>query len=90
MKAWVEFLQRNLRYPAQAKDATIQGSVLVGFVIDKEGVLTDVRVIKGIGSGCDEEALRVIKKSPRWKAGMQNGQAVRVRYIIPISFTILQ
>lgn len=90
MKAWVEFLQRNLRYPAQAEEATVQGSVLVGFVIDKEGMLTDVKVIKGIGSGCDEEALRVIKKSPRWKAGMQNGQAVRVRYIIPISFTILQ
>jgi protein TonB len=90
MKAWVEFLQRNLRYPVQAEEATVQGRVLVSFVIDKDGVLTDVKVIKGVGSGCDEEAMRVIKKSPGWKAGMQNGQAVRVRYIIPISFTILQ
>ena len=90
MRAWVEFLQRNLRYPAVAEEVTVQGRVLVGFVIDKDGLLTDVKVIKGMGFGCDEEALRVIKKSPAWKAGMQNGRAVRVRYIMPISFSLLQ
>ena len=89
MDAWTKFLQKNLKYPALAEESCVQGRVFVSFVIGKDGMVTDARVIRGLGAGCDEEAIRVIRKSPRWKAGMQNGKAVRVRYIIPVSFTIL-
>lgn len=88
MGAWAKFIQRNLNYPYMAQENDIQGKVYVSFVVEKDGSITDVKVVKGIGGGCDEEAVRVIKKSPKWKAGMQNNQAVRVRYQMPINYTL--
>lgn len=90
MAAWVKFIQRNLRYPFMAQEANVQGKVYLSFVVEKDGSITDVNVLKGIGAGCDEEAIRVIKKSPKWKAGLQNNQTVRVRYTMPISYTLTQ
>lgn len=90
MAAWAKFIQRNLRYPYMAQDANVQGKVYLSFVVEKDGSITDVSVLKGIGAGCDEEAMRVIKKSPKWKAGQQNNQTVRVRYTMPISYTLTQ
>ncbi|HTN19826.1 MAG TPA: energy transducer TonB [Pelobium sp.] len=86
MKAWANFLTRNLNYPSAAAEIGISGKVLVSFVIEKNGEISNLKVLKGIGAGCDEEAMRVIKKSPFWKPGMQNGRAVRVAYIMPIVF----
>jgi len=83
-----EFLQKNLRYPELAKENDIQGRVSVRFVVDEQGDISDVSVIKGIGGGCDEEAKRVVMKMPRWKAGRQNGKAVKVYYTLPISFRL--
>lgn len=88
MEAWSKYIQRNLRYPGMAQDQGVQGKVYLSFVVEKDGTITDVKVVKGIGYGCDDEAMRVIKKSPRWKAGMQNNLPVRVRYNMPISYTI--
>lgn len=88
MEAWSKFIQKNLRYPYAAQDASIQGKVYVSFVVEKDGSITDVHVVRGIGYGCDDEAMRVIKKSPKWKAGMQNKQAVRVRYNMPINYVL--
>lgn len=88
MKAWAKFIQRNLRYPGKAQDAEAQGKVYISFVIEKDGSVSNVTVLKGIGYGCDEEAVRVISKSPKWKPGKQNDQNVRVRYNMPLSFTI--
>ena len=88
MEAWSKYIQRNLRYPGMAQDAGVQGKVYLSFVVEKDGTITDVKVVRGIGYGCDDEAMRVIKKSPRWKAGMQNNLPVRVRYNMPISYTI--
>lgn len=88
MAAWAKFIQRNLKYPYAAQENAIQGKVYLSFVVEKDGSITDVNVIRGIGYGCDEEALRVIKKSPRWKPGTQNNQAVRVRYTMPIGYII--
>jgi protein TonB len=88
MAAWSKFIQRNLRYPYAAQEMGIQGKVFVSFVVEKDGSVSDVRVIKGIGGGCDEEAIRVITKSPGWKPGRQNGQQVRVRYTMPLSFLL--
>ncbi|MES2418128.1 MAG: TonB family protein [Bacteroidota bacterium] len=90
MAAWAKFIQKNLRYPNMAQENEIQGKVFLSFVIEKDGSITDVSIIRGIGSGCDEEAVRVIKKSPKWKSGQQNNQAVRVRYTMPIQYRLTQ
>ncbi|WP_353133296.1 TonB family protein [Pseudopedobacter sp.] len=86
LEAWAKFLRKNLNYPPLAKDNNIQGRVTVSFVVEKDGSVTDVKVLKGIGGGCDEEAVRVIKKSPLWQPGEMNGRKVRVSYVIPVMF----
>lgn len=88
MKAWAKFIQRNLRYPNAAQEVDAQGKVYISFVVEKDGSVSNVTVLRGIGYGCDEEAVRVISKSPKWKPGKQNDQNVRVRYNMPLSFTI--
>lgn len=90
MAAWSKFIERNLRYPYSAQDNQIQGKVYLSFVIEKDGSVTEVKVIRGIGYGCDDEAVRVIKKSPKWKPGKQNQQNVRVRYQMPINYMLTQ
>jgi protein TonB len=82
--AWSKFLQKNLRYP----DTEVQGRVIITFIIEKDGHLTDLKVIKGVISELDREALRVLKLAPAWKPGLQNGKPVRVKYTIPIVFQI--
>ncbi len=88
MAAWAKFIQKNLRYPYAAQESGTQGKVYLNFVVEKDGSITDVQVVRGIGYGCDEEAVRVIKKSPRWKAGVQNNLPVRVRYSMPIGYVL--
>ncbi|MBE9586252.1 energy transducer TonB [Mucilaginibacter sp. JRF] len=88
MDGWNKYLSRNLRYPAIASEEGKSGRVFISFIIEKDGKLTDIKVEKGAGYGFDEEALRVLKKAKAWKPGTQNGRPVRVRYTIPISFTI--
>ena len=88
MEGWSKFLSKNLRYPEQASQAGVSGRVLVSFIVEKDGHITDIQVLKAAGYGFDEEAKRVLKMAPMWKPGIQNGQAVRVRYTIPINFTI--
>lgn len=83
-----EYLQRNLHYPAAASRASLMGKVYVSFVVNTDGSLTDIQLLKGIGYGCDEEALRVLKAMPRWKPGRQSGRAVRVKFSLPITFTL--
>lgn len=88
MAEWAKYIRKNLRYPEAAMEREIQGKVMVSFVVEKDGSISDVSILKGIGGGCDEEAMRVIKKSPKWKAGIQQNNKVRVRYTMPISFLI--
>jgi periplasmic protein TonB len=82
------FLQRNLNYPYAAKENNIEGSVVIQFVVNEDGTVTEARVIKGIGGGCNEEALRVVRSMPKWKPGKQNGHAVKVFYTLPIRFVL--
>ena len=86
--AFYQYVQKKLKYPAQARRMGIEGKVFVQFIVDKDGTITNVTVVRGIGAGCDEEAARVIKGSPKWKAGKQRGQAVKVRMILPITFRL--
>lgn len=87
---WAKYLQRSLRYPAMARENNIQGRVTVQFVVEKDGSLTDIKVLRGIGAGCDEEAVRVLKAAPKWKPGVQNGRPVRVSYVMPIVFQLAE
>ena len=82
------FLQKTIRYPAVARENGTQGKVIVTFVCERDGSLTDIKVTRGIGGGCDEEAVRALKQSPKWRPGIQNGRPVRVQYSVPVSFTL--
>jgi protein TonB len=87
-EARIKFLQDNIKYPEEAKELGIQGKVFVTFVVEVDGSITDVRVLRGIGGGCDEEAIRVVKAMPRWVPGKQRGVPVRVQFNLPIKFTL--
>lgn len=88
MNAFYKYIGTNMRYPAQARRMGVEGRVFVQFVVEKDGSLSEIQVIKGIGYGCDEEALRVIKQSKKWTPGKQRGRAVKVRMILPIMFRL--
>ena len=77
-----------MKYPNQARRMGIEGRVFVQFVVDKDGQLTEIKAVKGIGAGCDEEAVRVLKSAPKWKPGKQRGRPVKVRMILPITFKL--
>jgi TonB family protein len=81
-------LGRNLQYPPNARRQGIQGTVFVSFVVNKDGSISDISLVKGIGGGCDEEAIRVVSKFPEWIPGMQNGKKVNSRFVLPIKFKL--
>lgn len=83
-----KFVSKHLKYPAQARRMGIEGKVYVYFVVDRDGSLSDIEVVKGIGAGCDEEVLRITKLSPKWNPGKQRGEPVRVRMMLPITFRL--
>jgi periplasmic protein TonB len=87
-EAFYKYVSKNMKYPAQARRMGVEGKVFVQFVVDKDGTISEVQVVKGIGAGCDEEAIRVIQESPKWKPGKQRGRAVKVRMILPIQFKL--
>lgn len=89
MAAFYKYVGDNLKYPEMASRMNIQGRVFVQFVIEKDGSITDVQVVKGIGAGCDEEAVRVVSQAPAWEPGKQRGRPVRVRMILPIVFRLI-
>lgn len=86
--AFYQYLGKSIHYPKAARNANVQGKVFATFVVEKNGSLTHVRILKGIGYGCDNEAVRVLKASPKWKPGRQNGKIVRQQYTVPITFTL--
>ncbi|GAB3689335.1 M56 family metallopeptidase [Spirosoma flavus] len=88
MKALGQYLAQNLRYPKEAREKRVQGRVFVRFIVSSDGKIRDVTILKGIGSGCDEEAVRVVSQMPAWKPGRQQGKAVNVQYNLPINFSL--
>jgi len=86
--AFMKHIAKQVKYPRLAKNLGIEGRVFVEFVIDKEGNITEVKAVKGIGAGCDEEAVRVIKNAPKWKPGKQRGKPVKVKMVLPINFKL--
>jgi len=87
-KKLVRFINKNLEYPAAAEEQGVEGKVFVYFVVEPNGELRNFKVLRGIGSGCDEEALRVLRLSPNWQAGTLNGVEVRSSYVLPITFML--
>ncbi|MDW3194062.1 MAG: energy transducer TonB [Cytophagales bacterium] len=86
MQAFYSFLSKKMKYPKQARRMGMEGKVFVQFVVNEEGKMTDLEVVRGIGVGCDEEALRVMKLAPDWNPGKQRGRPVKVRMVVPIYF----
>ena len=87
-QAMMEFVASNIKYPEAAKDKNIEGRVFVSFVVEKDGSVSNVKVMRGIGGGCHDEAVRVIKSMPNWKPGIKDGKPVRVSYMMPINFKL--
>ena len=88
MKAMMDYLARNIRYPANAKNDLIEGRVILQFIVDKKGRLSDVKVARSVEPYLDAEAVRVVKSMPRWNPGIENGKAVKVRYTLPVTFRL--
>ncbi|WP_460976081.1 energy transducer TonB [Spirosoma knui] len=86
IEAMWAYLKENVQYPPAALKAKIKGRVFVSFVVRKDGQLTDLQVVQGLGHGCDEEAIRVVKAMPLWKPGSQSGRLLLVKYTLPILF----
>jgi len=82
------YLAKNIRYPDNARENGISGRVIVKFVVNEDGSVSDVQIVRGIGGGCDEEAKRVVSSMPRWTPGKQNGHAVKVYFTLPVSFKL--
>ena len=85
-KEFYAFVSENLKYPRKALELSISGKVYIKFVVDKDGSLTSLEIARGIGYGCDEEAIRVLQSAPKWKPGKQRGRTVKQQMIIPIVF----
>ena len=87
-QAMMDFVAKNVQYPKEAMEKEISGRVLVGFIVEKDGSISETEVVKGIGGGCDEEAVRVVKAMPKWKPGKQKGKPVRVHFMLPLTFKL--
>ena len=86
--ALLEYLAKNIKYPVVAEENGVQGRVIVTFVVERDGSITDVRVVKSVDPSLDKEAARVVKSMPKWQPGKQNGSAVRVKYTVPVQFRL--
>ena len=86
--ALMEWLSNNVKYPIVAQENGVQGRVVVSFVVERDGSITDVKVVRGVDPSLDKEASRVVRAMPRWIPGKQNGSAVRVKYNVPVAFRL--
>jgi protein TonB len=87
-EALMKYIAKEMKYPEEAVENQIQGAVFVTFVVEVDGRISDLKVLRGIRYGCDEEALRVVKGMPKWTPGKQRGKEVRVQYNLPIRFKL--
>lgn len=87
-KAFLAYMAKGIKYPRKAKNVGAEGKVYLEFVINKDGSVSDIKLIKGIGMGCDEEAIRVLSASPKWSPGKQRGVPLRVKRVMPVYFEL--
>jgi len=86
----MKFLSGSIKYPVIAQENGIEGKVIIGFIVSKNGVISDVQVLRSLDPSCDKEAVRVVKLLPRWIPGKQNGVNVNVKYTLPVAFKLQQ
>ena len=84
----VQFIQQNVQYPEISRENEVEGKVYIRFVVDIEGSLTDIKILKGVDEHIDAEALRVVQAMPKWSPGTQKGKPVRVTFTLPINFKL--
>jgi protein TonB len=84
----LKYLSENIQYPALARENNIQGTVVLTFVVGKNGNVTDVQIVKDVGGGTGKEAVRVVKAMPKWNPGEANGHPVKVRFTLPVRFKL--
>ena len=84
----LKYISKNVRYPAIAQENGIEGRVIVRFVVEKDGTIGEVQVVKGVDASLDKEAVRVVKTLPQWVPGKQNGRSVRVWFTLPVTFRL--
>ena len=82
------FLARNIIYPTLAKQKNIQGKVIISFIIEKNGSISNIKIVKDIGEGCGEEGVRIVKLMPKWKPAQQKGEPVRQQFVLPVLFQL--
>ncbi|GIV39718.1 MAG: hypothetical protein KatS3mg033_1518 [Thermonema sp.] len=87
LKAFYDYIEKNLRYPEEAKQKNITGRVVVKFIVDENGKLTNPQIVRGLCESCDAEALRLIREAPAWKPGKKDGKPVKVEVTRPITFS---
>lgn len=87
-EALMSMVKDNLVYPIEAKEMGVEGTVYASFIIEKDGSVSNLIILKGIGRGCDEEVLRVLKLMKKWEPGKQNGKTVRVQFNFPVKFSL--
>jgi len=83
-----DYIRGNLSYPRTALDAKKEGIVIASFIVEKDGNITNIEIVRGLGYGCDEEVIRLIKMMPQWKPGLKDGKPVRVKLNIPVQFKL--
>jgi periplasmic protein TonB len=88
MEAWANYLRKNMKYPSQARRMGIEGRVFLKFVVDEKGNVSNIEILRGIGGGCDEEAVRVLQNAPKWSPGKQRGRAVKSYMQLAIVFKL--
>ncbi len=88
MEGWTSYLSENMKYPKAAKEANVQGMVIVTFVVLENGELSTPEILRGIGKGCDEEVIRLVKESQKWTPGKKDGKAVKTRMRLPVKFEL--
>ena len=86
--ALFEYLSNNLQYPVVAEENGVQGRVIVFFIVEKDGFISNAKVVKSVDSSCDKEAIRLVESMPNWIPGKQNGEPVRVKYTVPVTFRL--
>ena len=88
MEGWMNYLAESLKYPEEAKERGIEGTVVMAFIVNSDGTISDIETLRSIGGGCDQEAMRVIQNAPKWTPGQLGGKAVRVRMRLPLRFIL--
>lgn len=87
-QAFLNYVYQHVKYPAMARENDVQGTVVIEFIVNKKGKVTDATILRDIGAGCGQEALRVIKQMPKWTAGQQRGRSVNVKMKLPVRFRL--